>query len=216
MVAGDLLKVMVENFPVERRQFSGALQLQLQAFGKVAAADAGRIETLHEFQCGFGVDQLGVFTHRQVGGSAAEITGVVDRADDLLRQPPDFGRRITGRQFRKQLFLQRRGVGERVEHEVVFFVGEAGFPGAGRHRQFVGPLLVFHGALVERAFIFLFGSFRLRGKFHGFGLHFGFQQRIGGQLLGEPFFEFEGGQIQKLQRLKLAGGKLLFLAKCGG
>ena len=56
----------------------------------------------------------------------------------------------------------------------------------------------------------------LREKFHGFGLHFGFQQRIGGQLLGEPFFEFEGGQIQKLQRLKLAGGKLLFLAKCGG
>ena len=139
-VAGDVVQVMLEEFRQERRERFLSFELEPQTLGEVAAADPGRVEPLNHADRLFGFVHRGVGTHGQIRRGRPQITGVVDAANRLFGQFSDARRQRREGEFGGELVLQRRSAGEGVEHILLLFAGGAVLSGAGRHRQFVGPL----------------------------------------------------------------------------
>lgn len=157
MIPGDLLEVVVENLFKHRGQRVLAPELELQAFGKVTAADAGRIEPLHELERFFDDFDRLAGGHCDVRHGAAQIAGVVDAADDLGADPPQVRGCVRKRQLLQQLFLQRRRIGQRVEQ--IFAAFGVVVPGAvvGGQRQVVAPFVGLGRFCIEVRLVLGFG-----------------------------------------------------------
>jgi len=210
-VAGDFFEMAVENFFEGRGQGVFAPELEFETFGEVAATDAGGVEALDQLQRFFdGFDRF-VGGHGEIGDGAAQIAGVVDAADQLGGDGADLRRRVGERQFLHQLFLEGRGVGERVEKVLAPFglvFAAAGSCGEG---EVVAPLVRFGGLGVVVGLVFRFGGGRGIGDGEVVGV-FRFEKRICRHCLEQFLFQFQKRQIQEFETLELTRRKLLFLS----
>ena len=142
--------------------------------------------------------------------SAMDFDGV--RGFGIVVDPADRRRDVAHGQFGGELFLKSRHIGEGIEQVFPRFPGRPGLSGSGRHRQFIGPLVVLGRLFIEGGLILGFGTFRLySGRLGPLLFDFCFEQWIGGKFLGQPFLQIEARQGEEFKTLKLPGGKLLFL-----
>ncbi len=109
------------------------LELDRQAFGEVARANAGRVEGLQDGENGLDLGQRGAELFRRRGDIAGEITELVDQIDQILRDhaPHRIG---NGQRHLLAQPIRQRGLGGHESFGIVIAVVAAARAGAGPFR----------------------------------------------------------------------------------
>lgn len=185
----------------------GTAQLQQQALGHVARADAGRVERLQQRQRGAQLVQVRLHLGRQPAQDflqgRAQVAVLVQFVDQQRRQRGVARRGAGQHQLPEQVLAQGIGPGGLGQAGIIIGVDPA------RTRHFLD-----RGVALGRGFVVLHRRLAL-----GFGLRLdggrlivAFQQRIVGEHLRDFRLELERGQLQQPDRLLQLRGQRQMLA----